>query len=268
MKITNTNDESITTISALLIGQSGCGKTTSLRTLPKKGTVIACSERSLLPLRGLGYDVIRLEEWLDMATLHEMFAAPATIQDVAIKQLVEGCRMLVIDSLSDVSAMCARHILTVDRKVITSERTGGKEERPKGIYEEQMTLADYGLYGTRMLNLISSFAHLPIHFIATCIEGEKDNADGSCRMKTVNLMGKQAAENCPAYFDVVLNMLAMPTEDGKQKRMWQTFNDGIRMCKDSSGRLAPHEETNWTSLFTKIRGAAKAAPKTGAKNAS
>jgi len=254
MKLMNTNDEAITTISALLIGQSGCGKTTSLRTLPKTGTVIACSERSLLPLRGLGYDVLRLEEWADLAALHEMFMHPEATPGYAdAGPLVQACKVLVIDSLSDVSAMCAKHILTVDRKVITSERSGGKEDRPKGIYEEQMTLADYGLYGTRMLNLISSFAHLPIHFIATCVEGQKDNADGSCRMKTVNLMGKQAAENCPAYFDIVLNMAPLPTDDGKHKQMWKTFNDGICMGKDSSGKLDPYEPTNWTALFKKIR---------------
>lgn len=257
MKITNTNDESITTISALLIGESGAGKTTSLRTLPTKATVIACCERSVLPLRGLGYTVFRLEGWSDLADLHEMFLKPDAIADETTRKLVQDCKVLVLDSLSDVDHLCARHIVEVDRRLLTAERTKGtKDERetPKGMYAEQMTIEDWGLFGTRMLNMISAFAHLPVHFVATCVEGQKDDKLNSRILRTVNIGGKTTPANCPAYFDLVLNMLPMQDENGHPVRRWQTFNDGVRMCKDSSGKLAPFEECNWTKLFKKIRG--------------
>ena len=254
MKITNTNDESITTISALLIGESGAGKTTSLRTLPTKATVIACCERSMLPLRGLGYTVFRLEGWNDLADLHEMFLKPDAIADETTRELVQECKVLVLDSLSDVDAMCIKHILEVDRKRLTSERTDDKRDTPKGMYAEQMTMEDWGLFGNRMLNLISAFAHLSVHFIATCVEGQKEDKVNERILRTVNIGGKMTPANCPAYFDLVLNMLPMKDTAGNDVRRWQTFNDGVRMCKDSSGKLAPFEECNWTKLFKKIRG--------------
>jgi len=254
MKITNTNDETITTISALVVGESGVGKTTSLRTLPTKSTIIACSERGALPLRGLGYDLFRLEGWDDMAVLHEMFLKPDVIENETTRKLVEGCKLLVLDSLSDVDSMCVKHILEVDRRRIVSERTDDKRETPKGIYAEQMTMEDWGLFGNRMLNLISAFAHLPIHFIATCVEGQKDDRAHDRILRTVNIGGKMTPANCPAYFDLVLNMLPMKDTEGNDVRRWQTFNDGERMCKDSSGKLAPYEECNWTKLFKKVRG--------------
>ncbi|KKK51151.1 hypothetical protein LCGC14_3117820, partial [marine sediment metagenome] len=39
MKLRSTSDEELTKITALVIGTSGIGKTTSLGTLPEKGTV-------------------------------------------------------------------------------------------------------------------------------------------------------------------------------------------------------------------------------------
>ena len=112
-------------------------------------------------------------------------------------------------------------------------------------------MEDWGLYKTRILNMINHFCHLPLHIIVTCRAKWSEDKQGRSVLRTPNLSGKSAYE-CAAYFDEVLHMEANEGEDGKPGRVWRTFNDGRVIAKDASGILDPLEETNWTKLFTKI----------------
>lgn len=252
MKLTTTKDSELTYINAMVFGDTGIGKTTSLRTLPMKGTLLGITERGTLPLRMLDYKAMRLSTWQDVRTLAGYFLAPDKIEDEAIKAAVKECRVLVIDSLSVVSTMLCTHIVTVDRRRLMQERTKGKRDAPENIYEEQMSKEDYGLYGTRMLNLISTFCQLPVHVIFTCLAAWSEDQHGHSVVRTPKLAGRQATKDGPAHFDLVLHMEACETDNGEPGRQWRTFNDGRILAKDASGALDPFEETDWTKLFKKI----------------
>ncbi len=251
MKLRSTSDEELTKITALVIGVSGIGKTTSLRTLPVSGTLIACGERGVLPLRKLNYPVLPFKTWTDLREIIGALMAPAKIADDAIKKVVEATRVFVLDSLSECSEMCIRHIVQVERRKLAVERSEGARDRPQGVYEEQMTMEDWGLYKTRMTNLMSALCHLPIHVIVTCLEGWKEDKKGGVMLRTVNLSG-QAAITAPAYFDLVLHMEADTDGDGKACRVWRTATDGEIVAKDGSCVLDEFEPTDWTKLFKKI----------------
>ncbi|KKM70939.1 hypothetical protein LCGC14_1435590 [marine sediment metagenome] len=179
------------------------------------------------------------------------FGNPDAIKDDEIKAVVKSATLLVVEGLSECSEMCIRHIVQVERRKLAAERSEGARDRPQGVYEEQMTMEDWGLYKTRMTNLMSALCHLPIHVIVTCLEGWKEDKKGGVMLRTVNLSG-QAAITAPAYFDLVLHMEADTDDDGEPRRVWRTATDGEIVAKDGSCVLDEFEPTDWTKLFKKI----------------
>lgn len=256
MKRTTIDDAALQTLAVLVYGDSGIGKTTSLKTLISNPTmedkvILAVSERSTTPLRGSNFQtVLLLEKWPDVQELYSAFLAPDALEDKELAEAVKRCRVLAIDSLSEISDICMKHIIGVDRKQLVKERTGGKAETPENVYADLMTLEDYGLYRNRMLGFISAFCHLPVNLVATCSSGWSKDKDGGDTLRTPGLAGKSARE-CAAYFDLVLYMTDQGTGT-EPRRVWQTYNNGRILAKDASGKLNPFEPTDWTALFSKI----------------
>lgn len=248
MKLTTTDAADMNTVNALVVGASGIGKTTSLRTLPKEQTLIAASERSLLPLRGLGYTVAKIECWDDV---REMVGALQKHQTVDGKPDGKPIRILAIDSLSDLAELCIKQIVHVDRRKLIHDRTKGKSEVPIGVYEEAMTMEDWGAYGRRLSAFISAAVQLPLHIVFTCLEQWKEDKSTGVTM-LVPAMSGALAFACPKYFDIVVNMRNNKSDAETEERIWQTYNDGRILAKDSTGKLDKFEPTDWTKMFTKI----------------
>jgi hypothetical protein len=245
MRMTNSKDKSLSYIRALVYGDSGIGKTTSLRTLPQDRTLIAAAERGLIPLRGCDFGVAVIESWDDTREL--AVACRADPITVGGKQV----SVLAIDSLTEIGELCKKHIVEVDRRKLISDRTKGKTEVPQGVYDDQMTQEDWGLYTTRMRNLLSAFCHLPCHIIFTALSSlTEDKTDGKV-YRGPALNGKLARECC-GQFDLVLHMESVTQPDNSNERVWRTFNDGRVLAKDASGKLDQFEAANWTSAFKKI----------------
>lgn len=251
MKLSKTNDSELSRARALVYGDSGIGKTTSLKTLPVEGTTIATCERSVLPLREYGFNVFVVEEWDDVREVYKMLRQPAKVEDEAFRRVAEQTKVLAIDSLSAVSDLLKQHIIKKSRPAMLKERTKGKSDTPSGVYDDAMTQEDWGAYRTRLLNLISAFCHLPIDFIATALADVGKDLNGSPVWLLPNFPGKAGRESLQ-FFDQVLYMRNMPDADGKDTRVWQTACDGMVRAKDAAGVLDKFEETNWTELFAKI----------------
>lgn len=251
MKLTNTQDKKLTSISALVHGDSGCGKSTSATTLSPEYTFILNGERGTLAMREKPFPVLQFTSWDDIQVAYQMFSKPDAIEDKTIKEAVQKTRVLFIDSLSECADLCIKQIIQVERKTLTRRRTGDKEDAPPNIYADLMTWEDWGLYKNRMLKMISAFTHLPINIIFTCLSAWSKDKQGSDVYRVPNLGGKTALE-CPAYFDEVLHMESQEDSSGELIRVWRTFYDGEIIAKDASGVLDPFEETDWPKLFAKI----------------
>ena len=252
MKLTNTKAKELTLIRALVHGDSGVGKTTSLATLPQDKTLILTAERGVLPLRKHEYRVVQVDTWEDLRTVMGWLLKPASCTDTGLSEFItNSLRIVACDSLSEFASLCIRQIVEVDRKRLISGRTGGKSENPQGVYEDQMTMEDWGLYRTRVLSMIAAFCHLPYHVIMTSLSAWSEDKVSGAQMRTPNLSGKSATE-CAAYFDLVLHMESADAPNGSNRRIWRTYNNGQVIAKDASGVLAPLEETNWSKLFGKI----------------
>jgi len=104
MKRTTIHDAALQTLAVLVYGDSGIGKTTSLKTLISSPTmedkvILAVSERSTIPLRGASFHtVLQLNKWPDVQELFTAFAAPQNLEDT---ELVEG---IVLDK--EIQGIC------------------------------------------------------------------------------------------------------------------------------------------------------------------
>lgn len=253
MKRTRSNDKQINHIRALVHGDSGVGKTTSILTLPDDITVVALAERGAVPLRKKAYTVDVIETWDDCRELVTQYRKPQKTESG------KDARILVLDSLSAISELCKRQIVAVERKKLISSRTGGKEDTPKGIYDDLMAQEDWGLYISRMSGLIGSMCHLPMHVIMLSLSNHAENKKTGETVLAPDLSGK-LAYRCPAYFDLVFYMHVGEVIEGdtKRARLWRTENNGEVLAKDASGELEPIIPADWSAVFTKIIGNEKA----------
>ncbi len=246
MRLTKTSDTRLQYIRALIYGDSGVGKTTSLRTLPPDRTTIILTERGAIPLRNTNYSVIQVECWEDVEGIYKAFANPESIKNEELKAVVAKTKILAFDGLSEIATLCKRRIVQVDAPALGKARGKVSEK----TYEELMSQEDWGLYRDRMLNLVGTWCHLPMHIIMTCLAEWRVDKQSLDRLRLPNLSGKTAVE-VPAYFDLVFYMKTV-TEGKASSRVWQTFNDGMIPAKDASGVLDQSEETNWMTIFGKI----------------
>lgn len=250
MELTSSKDRRLNYIKCLVYGDSGIGKTTLLGTLPEERTLIAALERGLLPLGKRDFTVVRLESWQSVREIVSGY------QDGAIAHpSLEGKTLdiLAIDSLSEISELCKRQIVEVDRRALFTERSKGKSDRPAGVYDDLMGMEDWNLYQTRMRALLSALVKLPCHVVFTCLAAWKEDKTTGKSSRTPNLSGALAQE-CAAFFDLVLHMESSDQKDenGVPIRRLRTSNDKGIIAKDASGILDIYEDTNLTAIFAKI----------------
>jgi hypothetical protein len=243
MKITKSNERECSFIRALVHGDSGIGKTTSLRTLPEAETLIVAAERGLLPLRKRSYDVVIVSDWTDCDSIVQQLAAGE----------FHDKRIVAFDSLTEIAELCKRQIVGVDRRALISDRTKGKTNAPTGIYADLLAQEDWGLYGARMSNWLAATVHLPRHVVMTALSSVNENKQTGAQLKTPDLNGKLAFE-CPAYFDLVCYMHAAKDSEGVDIRAFRTSNNGMVLAKDASGELPEVVAANWTHVFKMMLG--------------
>lgn len=249
MKLTKSSDQKLTYLRALVYGPSGIGKTTSIATCPQDRTLIIAAERGLIPLRGYDYAVAQIASWDEFRST---FAALAACREGDHLQ-VEGRKIttVVLDSLSEISEMLKRHIVSVERPKLLHLRSGGKQNAPDKIYDDLMDMEAWNLYGTRMRNALAAMMHLPCHVVCTSLESMREDKRTGQIWRHPNLNGALAME-CAAFFDVVLHMESVDDGEGGNARVWKTYNDGNLLAKDASNALEMHEPADWAVVMGKI----------------
>lgn len=249
--ITSSASKDMTRIRALVYGETGCGKTTSLAALPEDRTLIAVSERGLLPLRHKNFRVAVLESWTDVREFAKMMQLAIVDDRIVLEGKPIEC--IVLDSLSDALAMAIRHIVEVDRRALFQER--GNTNKPKGVYDDLLALEDYNLLSSRMHAFLSATTHLPAHIIVTSLATSKEDKQTG-KTRRVPAVPGQLADQIGRYFDLLISMESMmrPGEDGKPEsiRVFRTANDGTSVAKDASGVLPALMEASWPMVFKMI----------------
>ncbi len=235
--------ESSSRFCALVIGPAGIGKTSLLRSIlgqrydpnagawekvsePAGRVCTISAESGLLCVRDLvaaglveGFEI---ESFADMREAQMQFMRP---------EFQERYQWIFIDSLTEISARCVEH---------------ARQKFPAG----NDTFKLWGEYNDSMTAIIKAFRDMPhYNVVFTCLE-TVDKDQNNVRYKAPMISGSGLKERLTSYFDEVLYMDRVITDDGTQRVVFKTRELGV--AKDRSGRLADVEEPSLLAIRDKI----------------
>ena len=236
---------------ALLYGASGMGKTTSILTLPLDRTLVLMAEPKRMPLVGTEAVLWDIKDWDDV---REAFTKVRNGLSSEEGLVVKGNKrdIIFVDSLTEINEKCKRHIVAKDRPALLAKR----DKDLGGIYDEQMTIDDWGLLSTRISSLVSAFCHLPCHLIFTALEQWIENKLTS-EVKLLPALNGKLANTISRHFDFSLH-LEVQNIDGVDRRFFRTSHSA-QIAAKGSPHLDDLEDPNWTKVMTKVFNAGKPA---------
>jgi hypothetical protein len=215
---------------ALVIGQSGIGKTSLLRSLPPDEPVFVVSaEAGLLCVRDLveskQVQGVEVASFADLAEVYSFLTSPQAA----------GYKWVFIDSLTEIAARCVEAM---------------KKKYPSK--SESFNL--WGEYSDKMMQLVKAYRDLAaFNVVFTCLDSvEKD--DLNRRFVGPAMPGTSLKERLPSWFDLVLFMVSLPGADGKEQRAFITQPWERYPAKDRSGKLALVESPHLGEIKRKILG--------------
>ena len=214
----------------LVIGQSGIGKTSLLRTIPPDEPVFVVSaESGLLCVRDLvqtgRVQGVEVENFADLAQAYEYLNSPQAA----------GYKWLFIDSLTEISDRCVEAM---------------KAKYPNKSDSYPM----WGEYNDKMTALIKAYRDLRQYSVVfTCLDStEKD--ENNKRYVGPLVAGSSLKEKIASWFDEVFYMVSLPDQEGKEQRYLITQPWEKYPGKDRSGKLALAEQPDLAAIKAKILG--------------
>jgi len=225
--------ETTTRFIALVIGQSGIGKTSLLRTLPQGEPVFVVSaEAGLLCVRDLvecgRVQGVEVSSFADLAEVYTYLVSPQA----------EAYKWIFIDSLTEIAARCI--------------------EAMKAKYPSKADSFNlWGEYSDKMTALIKAYRDLrAFNVVFTCLDAtEKDETNR--RYVGPSISGSGLKDRLSSFFDEVFHMVSLPDSEGKERRALITQPWERYQAKDRSGKLALVESPHLGQIKAKIFGGAQ-----------
>lgn len=241
MKPKKLNEFKADRLKILILGESGVGKTSLVKTL-KGRTLIISAESGLLSVAGCSAMVLSVNEDDDGNPLPLGKARIMRLGEIYKYLLTEEAKKeyenIFIDSLSEISESMFDAL---------------KEEFP----DRKDSIVMWGENLSRMRYMIKLFRDLPdYNVIFTCLP-KIDKDDNGKRYLGPDLNGK-IADKVTALFDEVFYLYATQEVNtvgeysGKMKRKILTGKTDFINCKDRSGALELYEEDDLGVIVEKI----------------
>lgn len=243
-------------IKSVILGPSGIGKTTLLKTLSSETTLFFDLEAGDLAVEGWPGDAVRPRTWEDCRTLAALIAGPnPALRDeqpysVAHFNHVNGdgaaeqfraYQTVFIDSITVAGRLCFQW--AQGQPEAKSERTGKPDTR-----------GAYGLHGREMLAWLSQLQHARdrnIVFVGI-LDNKEDDYGRSIWVPQIE--GSKVGRELPGIVDQVITYQEVQANDMKFRALICTSpNPWGYPAKDRSGRLDQMEKPHLGELFEKIR---------------
>ena len=242
-------------IKAVILGPSGVGKTTLLKTLDPAKTLFFDLEAGDLAVEGWSGDAIRPRTWDDCRTLAALIAGPNPAlrdeqpysqahfnhvnADGAAQQFA-AYDTVFIDSITVAGRLCFQW--AQGQPEARSEKTGKPDTR-----------GAYGLHGREMLAWLSQLQHARSrNIVFVGILDQKEDDYGRTQW-VPQIEGSKVGRELPGIVDQVITYQEIQTEDAKFRGLICTSpNPWGYPAKDRSGRLEQIEKPHLGELFAKI----------------
>ena len=215
--ITTTKNFGTSSLTALVHGPPGAGKTYAARTCPGK-TLVVSAEAGLLSLRDVDLDVATISTFSDLEGVKDMLSEPG-----------QPYEWVYLDSLSEVGEICLAEEMT-------------KTAHGVKAYGEMMA---------KVMELVKDWRDLDVNVVMTAKQGRDVDPDGVAYMAP-EVPGKKLSTKLPYEFDLIVAAGTHTDSNGNVHRVFRTTSSQGVLAKDRSGALAPLERPNWARIHSKI----------------
>lgn len=245
-------------IKAVILGPSGVGKTTLLKTLDPETTLFFDLEAGDLAVEGWPGDSIQPRTWDDCRTLAALISGPnpalraeqpysqAHFDHVNAEGLAESFAKydtVFIDSITVAGRLSFQWCQGQPEAM--SEKTGKPDTR-----------GAYGLHGREMLGWLTQLQHArDKNIVFVGILDQKEDDYGRTQW-VPQIDGSKAGRELPGIVDQVITYQELQTDEGDKYRalVCTSPNPWGFPAKDRSGRLDQVERPHLGELFAKITG--------------
>lgn len=246
-------------VKLVMLGKSGIGKTTQLKTLSEPSTLFVDAESGDLAVQDWRGDTVRPKTWPEFRDLAVFLAGPNRAlpddQPFSPAHFEHVCQQYgdpaqlgkydtyFVDSITVLSRLCFAWCKTQPQAL--SEKTGRPDTR-----------GAYGLLGIEMLTALTHLQHARgknVIFVAILDERVDDY---NKKLFTLQIEGNKTALELPGIVDEVITFAEIPAEDGTRYRAFicHTVNSWDFPAKDRSGRLGMVEQPHLANLIAKCAG--------------
>lgn len=214
---------------ALIVGESGIGKTSLVKTLPEpeEAILLISAESGLACLDGTNIDVVEVDPNNTTGSLESIYDYLQSDEAKAKYKYV------FIDSLTEIGQL-----------IVAELKKDPHFGQPKN------TLQLWGKYTELMTMICKSYRDMSDYsVIFTCLNAvEKDGLE---KFESFNLQGSSIKNSIKAWYDLVLFYKVYKDEDGTH-RMLVTDTAESPLAKDRSGKLDAYEKADLSVIINKI----------------
>ena len=249
-----------TGVKLVLLGKSGIGKTSQLKTLPESSTLFIDLEAGDLAVRDWRGDCVRPATWPEFRDLVVFLAGPNPALP-ADAPFSEAHYRHVCERYGDPAQLTKYDTYFVDSITVLSRLALTWAKTQPQAYSERTGKPDtrgaYGLLGQELIGALTHLQHARgKHVVFVAILDERTD-DFNRKVFVPQIEGAKTASELPGIVDEVVTLAELKTDEGELYRAFvcHTLNPWGYPAKDRSGRLELIEPPNLAALIAKCAAA-------------